>query len=139
MTLELRNCVKERQKDSETGITYEEIVEIPIINFDLEQPFGYHQESITWRTSIWNLAVYRSLEIWKSLSNSKIEKSLGTLSDYAKKSLKGKLGAGNKKYFEKTDNKNWVFIKFKETKYENVFRPFSKEAIEICKRRARNK
>jgi hypothetical protein len=139
LTLELKSCAKEQRRDSETGLTYNEISERPLINFELEYPFSNERENIFWRTSIWNLAVYRSLEIWKSLPNNKIEKSIGTLSDSAKKSLKGKLGAGNKHYFKKDENGNWTFIKFKETKYESVFKPFSESAINICKNRARGK
>lgn len=139
LTIELKSCVKDRQRDTETGIVYDQTKEYPIIDFDLEHPFGNHKERIAWRTSIWNLAVYRSLEIWKLLPNSKIEKSLGVLTDYAKKSLKGKLGAGNKKNFEKVDNQYWQLKSFKVTKYENIFQPFSDKAIEICKQRARKK
>lgn len=139
LTIELRSCVKEQKRDSETGFTYYEIMENPIINFDLDHPFGYHKEHIFWRTSIWNLAVYRSLEIWESLPGSKLEKSIGTLSDFAKKSLNGKLGVGNKKYFEKNENENWTFLKFKETKHESIFRPFSERTIEICRNRARKR
>jgi hypothetical protein len=73
------------------------------------------------------------------LSHLKIENSLGLLSDDAKKSLKGKLGAGNKKYFEKDGNENWAFIKFKETKHEIIFRSYGEKAIEICRNRARKK
>lgn len=139
LRVELKSCVKEQLKDSETGLIYNEIVEKPLIKFDLEHPFGNHNENIYWRTSIWNLAVYRSLEIWKSLPNIKIEKSIGTLSEFAQKSLKGKLGSGNKKYFQKEHNGNWAFIQFKENKYENIFKPFSDNAISICRSRARRK
>jgi hypothetical protein len=139
LTQELKICVKEKRSDIESGFGYEELIEKPIINFETDHPFGFHKEHIVWRTSVWNLAINRNFEIWKTLSTTKLENSIGELTDYAKKSLKGKLGAGNKKYFEKDKSNKWTFIKFKETKYENVFKPFSDQAIGKCRERARGK
>lgn len=138
-TAELKICKMEQRTDSETGLRYSEISEYPVIDFVLDHPFGSFREFIAWRTSIWNLAVFRSLEIWKTLPLEKIERSLGELSADAKMSLKGKLGAGNMRYFEKDKNGNWVYNKFKETKYENIFKPFDENAIKLCKIRARAK
>ncbi len=110
----------------------------PIIILDeAGQPLGIH--GIAWRETIWNSAVYRSLEIWKKLPKDKLENSLGKLTSFAKKSLNGKLGANNKNYLKKDGQNNWVFIAFKQTIHDKAFQPFSEKAIIECRKRAKAK
>lgn len=66
-----------------------------------------------------------------------MENSLGELTLFGKRSLSGKIGLANNKYFIKDDKKNWTYIKFRDWKNEKVFLPLSENAIAKCKERAR--
>lgn len=113
------------------------IVHREIINFDINHPGTNEREIIDWRETIWSFSMGRSLEIWKELNNQKIANSLGQLTKFAQRSLQGKLSSGKGKYYEKLDNGNWKFISLKQTPYQKEFRPFSIEALEHCKKRAK--
>lgn len=108
-----------------------------LVDFDVDHPNSNEKELLEWRDTIWNFAVYRSLEIWKKLPMDKIENSLGTLTKFGQNSLKGKLGSANNKFFKKANNGNWEYITFKQTSHQKEFSPFTNEAIEFCKKRAR--
>jgi len=126
-------------ENAEINEIHKQIIENPIISFDTDHPFGFHSNYIAWRTTIWNFAVHRSLEIWNKLPVTKIENSLGSLSEFARKSLKGKLGAHNGKSFKKDENSIWTHLQFKQTSADKAFKSFSHKAIETCKKRARTK
>ena len=97
----------------------------------------HNEPNIFWRQKTWDLAIYRSMEIWRKIPANKLENSIGELTTLAKRSLSGKMGTANGKYFEKDKNNNWNFIKSKEAKYEKVFLPLSEEAIMKCRERAK--
>lgn len=96
-----------------------------------------NEPNIFWRLKTWDLAIYRSMEIWRKIPANKLENSIGELTTLAKRSLSGKMGTANGKYFKKDRNNNWNFIKSKEAKYEKVFFPLSEEAIMKCRERAK--
>ena len=98
----------------------------------------HNEPNIFWRQKTWDLAIYRSMEIWKTIPSNKIESSIGKLTTLAKRSLSGKMGTANGKYFKKDKNNNWNFMKPKEFKYEKVFLPLSDEAIMKCRERAKS-
>lgn len=124
-------------RDEDTGQFYKEICDKPIIDFEMDLPFGYFSENIAWRTTIWDFAIHRSLEIWPKMSKLSLERSLGGLTPAANKSLSGKLGSGNRKHFKKSDNDIWEFLSFKTSKYHKTFKPFTEEAKQKCQTRAR--
>ncbi|WP_347174276.1 hypothetical protein [Polaribacter uvawellassae] len=97
----------------------------------------HNEPNIFWRQKTWDLAIYRSMEIWRKIPANKLENSIGELTTLAKRSLSGKMGTANGKYFKKDKNNNWNFIKPKEAKYEKVFLPLSEEAIMKCRERAK--
>lgn len=97
----------------------------------------HNEPNIFWRQKTWDLAIYRSMEIWRKIPANKLENSIGELTNLAKRSLSGKMGTANGKYFKKDKNNNWNFIKPKEAKYEKVFLPLSEEAIMKCRERAK--
>jgi hypothetical protein len=97
----------------------------------------HNEPNIFWRQKTWDLAIYRSMEIWKKIPANKLENSIGELTTLAKRSLSGKMGTANGKYFNKDKNNNWNFIKPREAKYEKVFLPLSEEAIMKCRERAK--
>ena len=134
MTPKLKICKKERRFD----LYLEEYVYvIESKGFDKYQVEVIRNEpNIFWRQNIWNLLIYRSMEIWKKIPNKKIENSIGTLTPQAKKSLSGKMGVANNKYFKKVDN-NWIYFSPKENKYFKPFEPLSDNAILKCKERAK--
>ncbi|MDC8099679.1 hypothetical protein [Chryseobacterium rhizosphaerae] len=107
----------------------------PISNFPI--PILKNEINIFWRQKIWDMAIYRSMEIWKKIPAEKIEASIGTLTVIGKRSLSGKLGNANNIYFMKDHKNNWVYIKEKEHKNEKFYVPLSLEAIEKCKLRAK--
>ncbi|WP_336702927.1 hypothetical protein [Chryseobacterium indologenes] len=107
----------------------------PISNFPI--PIVKNEINIFWRQKTWDMAIYRSMEIWKKIPAEKIEASIGTLTIIAKRSLSGKLGNANNIYFMKDHKNNWVYIKEKEHKNEKFYVPLSLEAIEKCKLRAK--
>ena len=96
-----------------------------------------NEPNIFWRLKTWDLAIYRSMEIWRKIPANKLENSIGELTTLAKRSLSGKMGTANGKYFKKDRNNNWNFIKSKEANYEKVFFPLSEEAIMKCRERAK--
>ncbi|WP_299065519.1 hypothetical protein [uncultured Polaribacter sp.] len=97
----------------------------------------HNEPNIFWRQKTWDLAIYRSMEIWRKIPANKLENSIGELTALAKRSLSGKMGTANGKYFKKDKDNNWNFIKPKEAKYEKVFLPLSEEAIMKCRERAK--
>lgn len=125
---------KVRRHDEFTGRAFENIEWLPISNFKIQG--GSEYEYVPWRSKVWNLSIYRSLEIWKRIPSEKIFDSIGNLSLYGKRSINGKLGSANNKYFKKEDGK-WVFIQWKNYKNDNFFTPFSDDEISKCKERAK--
>lgn len=116
---------------------YDNIEWIPISNYKIKEASEY--EYVPWRSKIWNISIYRSLEIWKKIPTKKIFDSLGDLTVYGKRSINGKLGNANNKYFKKDQYNNWVFVEWKNYKNDNFFTPLSEFAILKCKERAKQK
>lgn len=134
----LKTSKYERVKDHYSGEWYDRETKSLIVNFE-ETPWGNPEDYITWRDSIWTFAGYRSLEIWKRLSNQKLADSLGGLTAHAKKSLNGKLGMGNGKFLAKNGQGEWELLKFKTHYSHLLFKPLSGKAIEACRKRAYKK
>ena len=134
----LKVCRKKKIYDPEDGTYYIEIERDSIVIFRTENPYNDENDSISWRNTLWKYAFIRSLEIWKKLSFNKLEASLGGLTEEARKSLSGKLGANNGSLCIKGDLNEWKYLKFKEYKKYNPINAFSESAIEICKQRARD-
>jgi hypothetical protein len=126
---------KERTYDYNFKEYIYEIKSEPLSKYKLE--VIHNEPNIFWRQKTWDLVIYRSMEIWKKIPANKIESSIGKLTALAKRSLNGKMGTANGKYFRKDENNNWNFIKSKEVKYEKVFLPLSEEAIMKCRERAK--
>ncbi len=126
------------KKDEETGERYKVQEPMVLLEEDFDQERDSFRYDLEWRVALWTFALNRSLEIWEKLSSKKIEAGLGNLTPLSKRSLSGKLGAGNGKFFIK-ENDDWMHIKAKEYKYLPAFRLFSLEAIDICRNRARSK
>ncbi|MBA5630539.1 hypothetical protein [Moheibacter lacus] len=133
----LRVYKKVRRFDEFTGRGFDNIEWIPISNFKIKD--GSEYEYVPWRSTIWNISVYRSLEIWKKIPSKKVFDSIGDLSIYGRRSINGKLGNANNKYFEKDNNGNWTFIQWKNYKNDKFFTPLTEEAILKCKERAKKK
>ena len=94
---------------------------------------------IFWRSKIWDIAIFRSMEIWKKIPSKKMENSIGKLTQNGKRSLSGKIGLANNKYFVKDDDKNWIQIKTRNLKNERAFFPLSEYANQKCKERTKKK
>lgn len=80
----------------------------PISNFPI--PIVKNEINIFWRQKIWDMCIYRSMEIWKKIPAEKIKASIGTLTVIGKRSLSGKLGNANNIYFIKDHKNNWVSL-----------------------------
>jgi hypothetical protein len=133
---ELKICRLERLKD-EDGEYYDGTVEYPFHQFEnigIPSHSAYHYG---WIETVWNFAVYRSLEIWRVLPVQKIQASLGGVTVFGAKSLQGKLGNANRRLLRKRLDGSWEFLNFKQTKHDRAFKPFSEEAIMLCKQRAK--
>ena len=50
----------------------------------------HNEPNIFWRQKTWDLAIYRSMEIWRKIPANKLENSIGELTTLAKRSLSGK-------------------------------------------------
>ena len=108
---------------------------VPVNTYKVE--VIHNEPNIFWRQKMWDLAIYRSLEIWKKIPSARIDKSIGELTELARKSLGGKLGVANGTYFKKDAEKNWIFLKWKEEKSTKPFLPLSENAVKKCKERAK--
>lgn len=137
LTPRLKVYRKVRRFEEYTGRGYDNIEWFPISNYKIRGAIEY--EYVPWRTTIWNISIFRSLEIWKRIPTKRIFDSIGVLTIYGKRSINGKLGNANNKYFEKDENGNWIFIQWKNYKNDKFFTPLTEEAILKCKERARKK
>ena len=72
---------------------------VPVNTYKVE--VIHNEPNIFWRQKMWDLAIYRSLEIWKKIPSARIDKSIGELTELARKSLGGKLVVANGTYFKK--------------------------------------
>lgn len=108
-----------------------------LVNLDDNISTSNDLENIDWAHSVWNFALFRSLEIWKELDFDQISRSLGGVTKYAQRSLSGKLGSGNGKYYKRNEKGKWVFIYIKQTHIYKEFKPLTDKAIGLCQLRAR--
>jgi len=76
------------------------------------------------------------MEIWQKIPTDRIENSCGALTEQAKRSLNGKLGLANGKYFKKVEH-DWIFAQKKDEKSLRPFALLSINAVLKCKERAR--
>lgn len=131
----LKICTEVKRYSLEFETHFKQVESEPISKYGISVIRG--EKNVFWRIKVWDLAIYRSLEIYKKIPADRIESSIGTLTKTAKMSLSGKLGSANNKFFEKDDDNNWLFIKWKDLKYEHTFLPLNGNAILMCKKRAR--
>lgn len=132
---ELKICKRVKKYDFDLEEYYTDIASEPVSNFKVNNL--NNDINIFWRQKMWDVAIYRSMEVWKKMPIHKIEDSLGKLTNLAKKSLAGKLGNANKRFFAKDESKNWIFIKWKEQNNEKAFLQFNENAVIACKIRAK--
>lgn len=127
----------EHKLDTYDMVRVPTLVRSKLVSFDTDHPGSNAAEHLEWRKPIWDMAFMRSLEIWKKLPTPNLKASLGaSLSEFAIKSLNGKLGLNNGKVCKKTDDNAWIFLAFKPSGKYRLFRPLSPEAIACCKKRA---
>ena len=134
--LKLKIYKRETQQDEETGERFKVLVDSPLVDDHFHPEVDSHRTFLEWRETIWSFVLNRSLEIWESLPASRIESSIGKFTIKGKKSISGKLGSGNNKWFQRQGN-NWVHLEAKDYKYAPAFRPLSQSALDACKTRAR--
>lgn len=127
-------------EDEDTFERHKVETETPVAIFTSYDAISPYHNHASWCNNIWDFALHRSLEIWNRLSAAEIARSIGELTDFSQRSLNGKLGSGNNRYFTrevKNGTTYWIHQEFKQRSIDKIFKPFSKSAIEYCRERAR--